>query len=87
MAKKIICRLQPFLMEQDIYVYENGNKLDATKATSQDLINTIISLADRYNIKSIDFSGPAQYSRGIGNQLQEASLVKYNQKFSINYIN
>ena len=87
MAKKIICRLQPFLMEQDIYVYQDGNKLDATKVKSQDLVDTIINLADKYKIKDVDFSGPAQYSRGIGNQLQEASLVKYNQKFSINYVN
>ena len=87
MAKKIICRLQPFLMEQDIYVYENGNKLDATKTKSQELVDTILTLANKYKIKDVDFSGPVQYSKGIGNQLQEASLVKYNQKFSINYIN
>lgn len=87
MERKIICRLQPFLLEQEIYVYENGNKIDVAKAKSENLINTIISFSDKYKVNSIDFAGPGQYARGIGNQLQEARLVKYNQKFSINYVN
>lgn len=87
MAKKIIGVLRPFDLQQKIYVYQDGNKIDATISTIQELNKTLFELIDEYDIKQVDLTGPEQFLRGIKQQLEEAELAKYsNNKITINLI-
>ena len=76
--KKILSLLQPFSFKQQIYVYEDGNKLDAIEASYEEFNDKILSLAQTHGINKIEFLGPKQYSKGIAKKILEENLSKYN---------
>lgn len=89
MNSKIICMLQPFALKQQIYVYENGNKMETEKVSMSELNKMIISLLDKHTqINTIEMVGPKKFSKGIGNQLQTELVTKYSEtrNIEINYI-
>ena len=75
--KKILSILQPFTLKQHIFVYEDGNKLEIAEASIDEFNDKILSLAQKYEIKKIEFLGPKKYSKGIAKQLLEENLSKY----------
>ena len=75
--KKIISILQPFELEQKIFVYEDGNKIDAQQVRIDDLPVTILELANKYQISQIDLLGPKQYSRGICSKIKNQAVALY----------
>lgn len=77
--KKILAVLRPFSMKQQILVYENGNKLDAATPTINELNETIINLAEKYELDQIDFHGSKHFAKGIIEQLERAQMAKYNE--------
>ena len=85
--KKIVAVLRPFDLQQNVYVYENGNKIDAQSIEMTKLNECIVELADKYNIKDISLLGPKAYSKGIKKQIEKEQLTKYNNKeLNIEYI-
>ena len=85
--KKIVGMLQPFTLTQKVFVYEDGNKIDATSTTIDKIDTDILTFVEQYNITKIDLVGPQQFSRGIGKKLQETELAKYNTNtLEINYL-
>lgn len=83
---KAVTVLRPFIKEQVIYVYENGNKIQAEKVEVDKVPNKILEYCDKYAIEEINLGGPKQYTRGIGRKLQESILTKYNKEIEIKYL-
>lgn len=85
--KKIITMLQPFALNQNIIVYENGNKIDMKESTIDNLVEEVSKLIEQYDIKQIDFIGAKQYAKGLGNKIKENELFQFNKDdLIINYL-
>jgi hypothetical protein len=85
--RKIVGLIKPFDLKQNLYVYEDGNKIESASPQLDNINNTIFALADKYNIVQVDLVGPKQYIRGLTKKLQEAEMAKYNEnKININII-
>lgn len=79
MEKKIIGIIKPFVMQQEFYVYENGNKLAATSCKMKNIYETIFSLADENNVTQVSLAGPKQYTKGLIKKIKQKELDKYNE--------
>lgn len=79
MKKKIICLIQPFILKQTIYVYQNGNKLQIFEEEIEKLPKLIFDLSNKHNIKEIRFYGSKSYSKNIENEIKEIQLLNYNK--------
>ena len=86
--RKIITMLQPFAKNQNVVVYENGNKIALREVSIEDLPNEVSQLVIEYNVKQIDFIGAKQYAKGLGTKIQENELLKSNNQedLIINYL-
>ena len=76
---KIIGLINPVAPFQEIYVYENGNKVDVVNSKVDMIADTVINLAKRYNVSDIELFGAKSYAAGISKQIQEAELSMYNK--------
>ena len=85
--KKIVAVIKPFVIQQNIFVYEDGNKIDVLTSPLNDIQNTLIETADKYQIENIDILGSKKYYKVIVNKIKELELTKYNEnKLIINLI-
>lgn len=86
--KKIVSVIKPFIVNQNIFVYEDGNKIDALSAPLNSIQDILIETANKYNITEIELIGSKKYSKGIENKIKETEMSKYNQnKINIKLIN
>lgn len=73
----IIAYLQPFILEQKIEVYKDGECMNIMKCTFNEMESMILELVEKYNIKEITLAGSAQiYSYKLKSDL----ISKYSQK-------
>lgn len=63
--KKIIGIIHPFDIYQTFYVYEDGNKLEATQTKIKDIPDTIFELSHLYNVNEINLSGAKHFAKKI----------------------
>lgn len=77
--KKIVALIRPFDLEQAVYVFENGNKIDMITSPLDDINNSIFQLIDKYSLDEIELIGPKSYAKGIKNKFEEEELSKYNE--------
>lgn len=87
--KKVVVTIQPFTVEQNILVYEDGNKIDAETVSSVDnIVPQLIAYTKKYNdIEQIVFIGAKHYNKIYGNKFQESELAEYgNNNITIKYI-
>ena len=77
--KRIIALLKPFVIDQTLYVYDEGNKLETVSVKIDDLPETIIDLAIKHNLEQVDLTGPTAYAKGIIKQIREKEINKYNE--------
>ena len=75
--KKIITKVQPFTMQQTVYVYEDGNVIDSMETNFENFDGSILALAEKYNIVDVELIG-AKFAQWIGERLAKAELNKYN---------
>lgn len=87
MAKKIIGLLQPFDLKQNIYVYEDGNKIEIVETKVDNFTSEMLQLINKYKIEDIELAGPKKYTKGIGTKVQEEYIKNYsNNNLNIKYI-
>lgn len=87
MAKKIIGLLQPFDLKQNIYVYEDGNKIEIIETKVDNFTSEMLQLINKYKIEDIELAGPKKYTKGIGAKVQEEYIKNYsNNNLNIKYI-
>ena len=86
--KKIVGVFKPFNLKQNLYVFEDGNKITSVEVTLEDAAKTIMALAKEYDTNKIDLSGPKQYVRGHRKYVWGKYIMKkYNQnKLTFNII-
>ena len=78
--KKIINIVSPVEAYQQIFVYDDGNKIEMFNINDINMfVDTIFSMTDKYeDIKQIQFIGPSKYAKGLANKIKEAEVSKYN---------
>jgi len=87
MAKKIIGLLQPFDLKQNIYVYEDGNKIEIIETKVDNFTSEMLQLINKYKIEDIELAGPKKYTKGIGTKVQEEYIKNYsNNNLNIKYV-
>ena len=87
MAKKIIGLLQPFDLKQNIYIYEDGNKIEIIETKVDNFTSEMLQLINKYKIEDIELAGPKKYTKGIGAKVQEEYIKNYsNNNLNIKYI-
>lgn len=86
--KKIVSVIKPFIINQNIFVYEDGNKIDVLSVPLNDIQNILINTATKYEISDIELIGSKKYLNGIINKIQEEEVKQYNKnKLNIKIIN
>ena len=78
--KKIVCRIEPFNQVQLIYLYENGNKIDAIESSLDSIHDWIINFMGIHtDIEQIELFGAKVYSNKIKQEIQEEEFKMYSE--------
>lgn len=86
--KKIVSVIKPFVVNQNIFVYEDGNKIDVLSVPLNDIQNILVNTATQYEVTDIELIGSKKYLNGIVNKIKETEMSQYNEhKLNINIIN
>ena len=86
--KKIVSVIKPFVINQNIFVYEDGNKIDVLSVPLNDIQNILVNTATQYEVTDIELIGSKKYLNGIVNKIKETEMSQYNEhKLNINIIN
>lgn len=56
----IVARIHPFVMQQEVDVYQNGECSKSIKCTLNELADVIMGLSKEFNIKTVDIAGSNQ---------------------------
>lgn len=78
--KKIVSVIKPFTYNQNVFVYEDGNKIETTITNLDNLSNTLFELIDKYNTNEVNLIGNLKFSKGIKEKIENAEITKYNDK-------
>ena len=76
--KKIVSVIKPFTYNQNVFVYEDGNKIETTITNLDNLSNTLFELIDKYNTNEINLIGNLKFSKGKKEKIENAEMTKYN---------
>ena len=86
--KKIVSVIKPFVVNQNVFVYEDGNKIDVLSVPLNDIQNILVNTATQYKVTDIELIGSKKYLNGIVNKIKETEMSQYNEhKLNINIIN
>ena len=86
--KKIVSVIKPFVVNQNVFVYEDGNKIDVLSVPLNDIQNILVNTATQYEVTDIELIGSKKYLNGIVNKVKETEVSQYNEhKLNINIIN
>ena len=86
--KKIVSVIKPFTINQNVFVYEDGNKIDVLSVPLDNIQNILINTAIKYEVNDIELIGSKKYLNGIINKVQEEEIKQYNaNKLNIKIIN
>ena len=86
--KKIVSVIKPFVVNQNVFVYEDGNKIDVLSVPLNDIQNILVNTAIQYEVTDIELIGSKKYLNGIVNKIKETEMSQYNEhKLNINIIN
>ena len=75
--KKIVSVIRPFTLEQNIFVYEDGNKIDVASIELEKIQDKLIELAATYEVKEIQLIGSKNFCIGIKQKIETAEIAKY----------
>ena len=86
--KKIVSVIKPFVVNQNVFVYEDGNKIDVLSVPLNDIQNILVNTATQYEVTDIELIGSKKYLNGIVKKIKETEISQYNEhKLNINIIN
>lgn len=85
--KKIVSVIKPFTINQNVFVYEDGNKIDVLSVPLEDIQTILVNTASKYSINDIELIGSKKFLGGIVNKIKETEMIQYNeQKLNIKII-
>lgn len=79
MNKHIIAMIHPFVVEQEVSVYDNGECIKTINCTLDNIENAILSLVNQYNIKQIDLAGNQIYNLKIRDNINTNTNFNKNE--------
>ena len=86
--KKIVSVIKPFVVNQNVFVYEDGNKIDVLSVPLNDIQNILVNTATQYEVTDIELIGSKKYLNGIVNKIKETEMSQYNEhKLNITIVN
>ena len=86
--KKIVSVIKPFVVNQNVFVYEDGNKIDVLSVPLNDIQKILVNTDIHYEVTDIELIGSKKYLNGIVNKIKETEMSQYNEhKLNINIIN
>lgn len=86
--KKIVSVIKPFVINQNVFVYEDGNKIDVLSVPLNNIQDILVETATKYEVTDIELVGSKKYLNGIVNKVKETEMSQYNEhKLNINIIN
>ena len=71
----IILNIKPFIMQQEILVYKNGNCVKIGKCVMKNVPDAIYALEKSYGINNVDLAGPTAFTHKLRNDM--LSMDKY----------
>lgn len=77
--KKIVSVIKPFTLVQNIFIYEDTDKIATYTANLNDIQNTLLKLTEEYQINNISLVGSKKFSKGIKEKIEQAEMIKYNE--------
>lgn len=77
--KKIVSVIKPFIINQNIFVYEDGNKIDAVSVPLNNIQDILINTANKYEITEVELIGSKKYLNGIIKKIQEEEMTQYKE--------
>lgn len=75
---RLIIRSDLATIYQHLYVYKDGKRVDTFGVLFEDLVETVLTCLEKYELTIIDLSGPQIYLEGIKKNIKEAIATKYN---------
>lgn len=85
--KKIVSVIKPFITNQNVFVYEDGNKIDVISTPLNDIQKVLVNVANQYETTEVDLIGSKKYLNGIVNKVKEEEITQYNEnKINVNII-
>lgn len=86
--KKIVSVIKPFVVNQNVFVYEDGNKIDVLSVPLNDIQDILVETATKYEVTDIELIGSKKYLNGIVNKVRETEMSQYNEhKLNITIVN
>ena len=84
--KKIIILNKMFVATKTLVAIDENKVIEETAVSPAKLIETVFSLADRYDIETVEIKGSKIYSSGLKKDLTKAMGSKYSRQLNINII-
>ena len=73
--KKIVSVIKPFVVNQNVFVYEDGNKIDVLSVPLNDIQNILVNTATQYEVTDIELIGSKKYLNGIVNKIKKQKCL------------
>lgn len=77
LMKNIICSIQPFDLNQTIYIFEDNKEIKSMKVPTTEFQYTILDLWRKDGITDVTFKGHKKYSEGIKHNIKKLEKIKY----------
>lgn len=84
--KKIIILNKMFIATKTLVAIDEDKVIEETAVNPAKLIETVFSLADKYDIDTVEIKGSKIYSSGLKKDLTKAMGSKYSRQLNINII-
>lgn len=84
--KKIIILNKMFVATKTLVAIDENKVIEETAVSPAKLIETVFSLADKYDIETVEIKGSKIYSSGLKKDLTKAMGLKYSRQLNINII-
>jgi hypothetical protein len=86
MFNKIIVSVNP-VRATTLFIFKDGELQEQIKVfDTNEVADTVVRIAARYDIDCIDIAGNFNYSAKYGQEIAEKSISKYSKTLSIQYI-
>ena len=84
--KRIIILNKMFVATKTLVAIDEDKVIEETAVNPAKLIETVFSLADKYDIDTVEIKGSKIYSSGLKKDLTKAMGSKYSRQLNINII-
>jgi uncharacterized UPF0146 family protein len=78
--------LRPFVVQQEVTVYQNGECIYQTQCPLTNIEDKLIEVSDKFNVKQIDLAGDFVYGNKIKEDIQNPTKYNLTKQIKINVL-